>query len=399
MERLDFSEGTKYNAIEASIHLNRYLSAKKFVAGKKVLDIACGEGYGSYLMKQWGAKEVTGVDISEEALAVAKEKFSCGGIIYINHTAEELPFENDCFDVVVSYETVEHLDYPEKFLAEIKRVAKKEATIIISCPNDPYYYKNDFVSNPYHKRKYTWFDFSELSRKYLGDDVEWYFGFATNGYMTIPEKECKLPDKDDLENIDMQEMLKENYMEFSIYVQSDRYINHWNANYYLGVWGNNECVNTVVSFPREIFIEPDDPIFADVEAWDRRYKKIEAELEDQRVWLNQEKSQYEEYKAKLEEEKERNIDLAEEIRVSRIQERRTSSLLEVANKEKAFLWNRINRLERVVNEKNVIINDLEKREEELKAYVNEYERYKRSISYKLMQPIRKLWNILRFWRK
>lgn len=373
MERLDFSEGTKYNAIEASIHLNRYLSAKKFVVGKKVLDIACGEGYGSYLMKQWGAKEVTGVDISEEALAVAKEKFSCGGIIYINHTAEELPFENDCFDVVVSYETVEHLDYPEKFLAEIKRVAKKEATIIISCPNDPYYYKNDFVSNPYHKRKYTWFDFSELSRKYLGDDVEWYFGFAINGFITISEEECKLPDKVNLSNIDMAEMMSPKEKEYSFAISPDRYINHWNANYFLGIWGsgNNGKIETLVSFPREFFIEPDDPIFADVEA----------------------------YKAKLEEEKERNIDLAEEIRVSRIQERRTSSLLEVANKEKAFLWNRINRLERVVNEKNVIINDLEKREEELKAYVNEYERYKRSISYKLMQPIRKLWNILRFWRK
>ena len=80
MERLDFSDESKYSAIEASIHLNRYLSAKKFIKGKKVLDVACGEGYGTYLLKKWGAAKVTGVDISKEALFVARDKFVDKGI-------------------------------------------------------------------------------------------------------------------------------------------------------------------------------------------------------------------------------------------------------------------------------------------------------------------------------
>ena len=65
IERLDISEKNKYSATEASIHLTRYLTAKKFIQGKTVLDIACGEGYGSYLMKKWGAKTVQGVDIDQ----------------------------------------------------------------------------------------------------------------------------------------------------------------------------------------------------------------------------------------------------------------------------------------------------------------------------------------------
>ena len=50
IERLDFGKETLYNATEATIHLSRYLMVKPYVAGKRVLDVACGEGYGSYLM-------------------------------------------------------------------------------------------------------------------------------------------------------------------------------------------------------------------------------------------------------------------------------------------------------------------------------------------------------------
>lgn len=55
IERLDFGEGANYNAIEASIHLGRYALARSVVRGRRVLDAACGEGYGSTLLKKWGA--------------------------------------------------------------------------------------------------------------------------------------------------------------------------------------------------------------------------------------------------------------------------------------------------------------------------------------------------------
>ena len=178
MERLDFTEVSSYNQIEAAIHLNRYLTAKQYVVGKRVLDIACGEGYGSRLMKNWGAASVVGVDVSEEALAVANRFFLCEGVTFMNHSAEELRFENDSFDVVVSFETIEHLDHPERFLQEIARVVKFDGVVLISCPNDPYYSQNDpQFSNPYHKHAFSFFDFKEMSERYLGKDAAWYFGF------------------------------------------------------------------------------------------------------------------------------------------------------------------------------------------------------------------------------
>ena len=83
MERLDFSSATKYSSIEVSIHLCRYLNAKNYCQDKKVLDVACGEGYGSALIKRWGARKVVGIDCSEEAIKKASEKnkavsASCG---------------------------------------------------------------------------------------------------------------------------------------------------------------------------------------------------------------------------------------------------------------------------------------------------------------------------------
>lgn len=439
MERLDFSEGSKYNAIEASIHLNRYLSAKKFIKGKKVLDIACGEGYGTYLLKRWDAAEVTGVDISEEALEVAREKFAGAGITFLNHTAEELPFENEAFDVVVSYETVEHLDYPEKFLAEIKRCVRKDGIIIVSCPNDPYYYTQENYSNPYHKRKYTWFDFNELAVKYLGDNVKWYLGLAVNGFATIPQDESRFPDKHDLSKLTMEEMFLARENDETWFISPDRYINYWNANYFLGIWGSGEQIRTSVTFLREFFVEPTDPIFADIEAWNKKYSKEVGELqfklgEQKQIIENAEeknKRLQEEYEQKnmqlqgkydkacaelelcrnkLAAEKEKLIDLAEENRVIRIQERRTSSLLEVANKEKAHLWNRINEYnerecrlkeqnEQQMHHAERQIAEREGTIGELQVIVSEYERYKGSISYRIMRPVRKVWNILRFWKK
>ena len=116
--------------------------------------------------------------------------------------------------------------------------------------------------------------------------------------------------------------------------------------------------------------------------------------------------------------------MSEINRVVNIQERRTSALLEVANKEKGYLWDRINQDELKIQEFEKKINQYEIREQKFKnqfeqqrkddenrllekddtinglqAINDEYERYKHSISYKIMQPVRKTWDVLRFWKK
>jgi ubiquinone/menaquinone biosynthesis C-methylase UbiE len=109
--------------------------ASCFVKGKTVLDIACGTGYGSdYLLKK-GAKKVVGGDISKEAIEYAKIHYGRNSLFFIRLDVCALPFQSKCFDVVVSFETIEHLKTPEIFLSECRRVLKKGGLFICSTPN------------------------------------------------------------------------------------------------------------------------------------------------------------------------------------------------------------------------------------------------------------------------
>lgn len=59
---------------------------------------------------------------------------------------------------------------------------KPGGNIILSCPNDPYYYKQGTPGNPFHKKQYTYFDFKQLAEKYLGQRVRYYLAYALNGF-------------------------------------------------------------------------------------------------------------------------------------------------------------------------------------------------------------------------
>src|SRR5215472_8753793 len=80
----DSSDGrSSYNAYFAAEHLVRYHALRELVAGKRVLDVACGEGYGSYLLATWGAARVVGVDIAPDAIEVARRIFPHHNISYV----------------------------------------------------------------------------------------------------------------------------------------------------------------------------------------------------------------------------------------------------------------------------------------------------------------------------
>jgi ubiquinone/menaquinone biosynthesis C-methylase UbiE len=133
-------------------HMARYIWALPYVKNKRVLDVACGTGYGSRTLGQV-AKSVVGVDISEICIQKAREEYP-EGLFYISD-AEKLPFEDASFDVAISFETIEHLRDRKKFLLEIHRILCKEGLLILSTPNALYTEPiNGVPKNPYHFYEY-----------------------------------------------------------------------------------------------------------------------------------------------------------------------------------------------------------------------------------------------------
>lgn len=258
MERLDFSEKTTYNAVEASIHLNRYAVARPFCQGAHVLDAACGEGYGSYLMKTWGAQSVTGVDISEYAINRALNYFKDKNLNYIQHDVLSLPFDDHTFDLIVSLETIEHVNNSEEFLREIKRVLKPGGTIILSCPNDNYYYEKDNLINPFHKKAYNFFEFKEMAERYLGSYVEYFLAFALDGFINLPYEKRTEPESSVKE--DAFGMFHYEICDQALCIPQAQYLNQWNCHYYLGIWGRSGNTNrySAVITPRDFFIDHKD---------------------------------------------------------------------------------------------------------------------------------------------
>ena len=143
-------------------HFFAYKFAGEYAKGKNILDIACGEGYGSdYLSKT--AKYVIGADCDNSAVEYAKSKYAGNNLKFIRQDACSLEFSDAQFDLVCSFQTVEHIPDAGKFLSEIRRVLNEQGMLIISTPNikdsSP---KSLEPLNKYHVKEYTCKEFEQL---------------------------------------------------------------------------------------------------------------------------------------------------------------------------------------------------------------------------------------------
>jgi len=136
-------------------HWHRYAFARRYVRGKRVLDVACGEGYGSALLAGV-ATAVTGIDIDAGAVAHARARYAAlANVRFEVGSAAALPLPEACFDVVVSFETIEHLpraDQP-RMLAEIARVLAQDGVLVMSTPNPDEYSTARNYRNPFHQHE------------------------------------------------------------------------------------------------------------------------------------------------------------------------------------------------------------------------------------------------------
>jgi len=250
IERLSFAKTESYSAIEAAIHLCRYSLAQRLCSGKRVLDISCGEGYGSsFLATKWGAAEVHGIDISEEAIGRARENFDDPRITFHCRPAEEIEtlFSPATFDLIVCLETMEHVRDSRALLASLRRLLRSDGTLILSCPNDWWYYPQADQGNPFHLRKYTHAEFLALTQDVLGAPTQLLLGVPASGFANVATTAPMLvPGGGDGSQRGMfhVEPLTE-----AAALPADVPITSQNCSYFVGVWGSAVAPASFTVFP------------------------------------------------------------------------------------------------------------------------------------------------------
>jgi len=133
-------------------HIHRYAFARDLVAGRRVLDAACGEGYGSSLMAG-AAASVTGVDRSAEAVEHARSRYRAPNLDFQVADCLDLPFAADSFECVVSFETLEHLEDHDGLLCEFRRVLRPGGFLLLSSPDKAIYSDKLQNRNEFHVRE------------------------------------------------------------------------------------------------------------------------------------------------------------------------------------------------------------------------------------------------------
>lgn len=145
------------------VHAARYRFALSTLDFTRLLDVACGTGYGLAILS--GKGKVVGVDVDREALAAAREAapvLAADGCV--------LPFADATFDAVTTFETLEHLEHRDAFLAELARVVVPGGHLVLSTPNALYTMPVDGKPrNPFHVFEYTAEELSSALRSHFVD--------------------------------------------------------------------------------------------------------------------------------------------------------------------------------------------------------------------------------------
>ncbi len=155
-------------------HLHRYAWCAPIVKGKDVLDIACGEGYGSAMLVR-DARSVVGVDIDDATVLHARAAYhNVTELRFVRGDAADIPLEDNSFDVVVSFETIEHHDRHAEMLSEIRRVLRPDGLLVISSPNKIVYSEMAGYHNEFHVKELDFHEFDAVLKGQFDEVI--YFG-------------------------------------------------------------------------------------------------------------------------------------------------------------------------------------------------------------------------------
>lgn len=147
-ERPSIKRGQRYLVYES---LCRYNFAKGYCCQRNILDIGCGEGFGTALLAD-SALKVFGIDYAGEAIAYAMSNLAKPNLVFLKMDCARLGFHDSRFDIITAFEIIEHLSNPERFLSETSRVLKDNGLVIISSMQKHGGIKSN---NPFHLKDYS----------------------------------------------------------------------------------------------------------------------------------------------------------------------------------------------------------------------------------------------------
>lgn len=194
LRRLAVDRGERYypvgsfNELDAT-HTTNYIFAKQFIWGKVVLDVGCGFGFGCDYLARSRSGYVVGIDISNEAVRFAKTHYKASNLDFIVMDANHLGFRDSSFDIITSFEVIEHMYNTKNYLFEMRRVLKTDGVAIISTPN-----KN--VSSPGLRKPILPFNVKEFNPEGLYSLLSQYFKEVSILGKRLSNEEIKMKERE-----------------------------------------------------------------------------------------------------------------------------------------------------------------------------------------------------------
>ncbi|MFO0704598.1 MAG: class I SAM-dependent methyltransferase [Candidatus Andersenbacteria bacterium] len=137
--------------------------------GKRVLDLASGEGYGAALLARQ-ALQVTAVELNAEALHHAASRYSAHNLSFVHGSITQIPIEGvQHFDVITCFEALEHVTEHEELLREVRRLLKPGGVFMVSTPNKAIYEHDQKHDNPYHIKELFLDEFEQLTKSHFAN--------------------------------------------------------------------------------------------------------------------------------------------------------------------------------------------------------------------------------------
>lgn len=149
-------------------HMARYHFARRLSRNRRVLDLACGAGYGAAALTG-SAQHVTGLDISPEAVAYAREHYTFDNLKFLEGDSTKVPLPDGSFDLITAFELIEHLSDWRAMLGEVRRLLAHAGQFIVSTPNKLYYAetREKVGPNPFHAHEFTYAEFEAGLREFF----------------------------------------------------------------------------------------------------------------------------------------------------------------------------------------------------------------------------------------